>query len=163
MPQLLFADAIDSDFDDWWKHVWRKVGYAAARAEYRKARKHLSHNQLVEAADKFTQLIVSRKTEREFQPHPRTWLHQQRWRDQDTEKHETPEGNAEIDKEQRARNRRYLTWLIKKKVHTLHCIFEPKHCAALVKSGDVTLEEAARFCFLMPDEFSQRFKLGETA
>jgi hypothetical protein len=157
---MLFTDAVDSDFDDWWKHVWRKVGPGAARKEYRKARKLTSHQHLVECADKFTQLIASRKVERQFQPHPRTWLYQQRWLDQDTEKHETIEGRAEIKIDQAARNRDHLIWLIKNKVHTLNCPFKPKHCAVLVKSGDVTLKQASEFCFMRPNEFAKIFGLN---
>lgn len=72
---------INQQFEDWWQHYPKKTGKGQARNAYRAAVKKVTHEELVEAADRFSQ--QSQHTEKQFIPHASTWLNGERWLDED--------------------------------------------------------------------------------
>lgn len=73
---------IIKDFEIWWKRYPRKVGKDAALRKYEKAvvEKRITEKLLLQALDRI--IPVWKDMEREFIPHPATWLHGGRWNDE---------------------------------------------------------------------------------
>lgn len=72
--------ATDAEFEAWWGIYPRRVGKDAAREKYRKARKRVSAEALLEGARAYSSQCSSK--ELEFIAHPATWLNQGRWQDE---------------------------------------------------------------------------------
>ena len=72
---------IDQQFEDWWQYYPRKVGKIPARKAYDKAIKKMTHEELIEAAQIFSQQCQYK--EKDFIPHASTWLNSERWLDED--------------------------------------------------------------------------------
>jgi len=69
-------------FERWWKWVPRKVGRKAALREFERALKDgATVEQLMAGVQAWNRR--DRHTDVRFIPHPRTWLHQGRWDDED--------------------------------------------------------------------------------
>lgn len=83
-PSLLPHPLLD-EFEQWWCVCWRKTKKPYAFKCYRKAREIANASILLEAAKKFAEIIKKRGTERQFQPHPSTWLNNEQWLDDDNE------------------------------------------------------------------------------
>lgn len=86
------ADASTDDrFERFWKAYPRKVGKGAALAIWRRLNPSDALTvRMVAAVDRQKESTQWRKKGGEFIPHPRTWLHQERWNDQ-------PDNHAEGD------------------------------------------------------------------
>lgn len=69
-------------FEDFWDAYPRKVGKAAAEKAWPKACKKLDPERLVKAAVYWAGLWEQARTEKQFIPHPATWLNGQRWDDE---------------------------------------------------------------------------------
>lgn len=69
-------------FEDFWSAYPRKDGKAAARKAWPKAVKRLEAPRLVAAARYWAGLWAKAGVERQFIPHPATWLNGDRWNDQ---------------------------------------------------------------------------------
>ena len=72
---------INQQFEDWWQHYPKKTGKGQARNAYRGAVKKVTYEELIEAADRFSQ--QSQHTEKQYIPHASTWLNGERWLDED--------------------------------------------------------------------------------
>ena len=83
------TDDIDAEFELWWKLVPRKVGKGQARTKYRSARKKAEAATLREGIERYAALVKRKGTEPQFIAHPATWLHGERWLD------EEPQGSSQ--------------------------------------------------------------------
>ena len=72
---------VNQRFEDWWSHYPKKTGKGQARIAYRSAVKKVTHEELVTAADAFSQQCQHK--EKQFIPHASTWLNGERWLDED--------------------------------------------------------------------------------
>ncbi len=79
---LALPDNVDSEFDLVWEHYPRKVAKAASRKEWRKARKRHSFDEITQPLGMF--IRCTNGTPMDKIPHLRTWLHQERWNDDQT-------------------------------------------------------------------------------
>lgn len=76
-------DELDSEFDAWWLHVPRKVGKDAARVAYRAARRRGATGiGLANAMDQQAARYKVQRTDKQYIPHPSTWLNSGRWQDE---------------------------------------------------------------------------------
>lgn len=78
-PSSADADAIDSEFDGFWRTYPRRVGKKSALGAYRRARKDASEATI--AAGLRSQLPDLKGRALDKVPHPTTWLNQRRWED----------------------------------------------------------------------------------
>jgi hypothetical protein len=69
-------------FAEFWAAYPRKVGRAAAEKAWPKAIKKLDPERLIKAAAYWAGLWEQCRTEKQFIPHPATWLNGQRWDDE---------------------------------------------------------------------------------
>lgn len=72
---------VTQQFEDWWQHYPKKNGKGQARVAYRAAVKKVTHEELIEAAIRFSQQCQHK--EKQFIPHASTWLNGERWLDED--------------------------------------------------------------------------------
>lgn len=72
---------VNQQFEDWWQHYPKKTGKGQARNAYRGAVKKVTHEELIEAAIRFSQQCQHK--EKQFIPHASTWLNGERWLDED--------------------------------------------------------------------------------
>ena len=89
----LFNMSNSIDFDDFYKLYPRKVGKFVAQKSFKKLSekdKQLAYNGLVN----YIKFWESSKTEKQFIPHPSTWLNQKRWEDELEDLKEIIEENA---------------------------------------------------------------------
>lgn len=70
----------DDGFDEFWRHVPRKVGKGQAVKAYRAARKKVSHDKLVSGIKAYADSVSG--TDPQFVAHPATWLNGERWADE---------------------------------------------------------------------------------
>lgn len=68
-------------FHKFWSVVWRKVGKLEAERKFIIALKRESAEFIIEAAQAYTE-SVKHKKDRQFLPHPATWLHKGRYYDE---------------------------------------------------------------------------------
>jgi hypothetical protein len=68
------------EFEEWYAAYPKHVGVAKAREKYRAARKKASQEVLLAGAKREAAKTVS---DPKFIPHPATWLHQERWLDEE--------------------------------------------------------------------------------
>lgn len=73
------VDQTIKDFETWWKVYPRKVGKFKASPAFAKACHITNFNELLEATKRFAKVCEGQ--EKQFIPHPATWLNQQRWKD----------------------------------------------------------------------------------
>ena len=75
----------DPDFDKFWEVYPRKVGKGAARREYERAKKKCEGGAAVIHAglERYVAKLKRDGTEPQFIAHPRTWLAQERWEDEE--------------------------------------------------------------------------------
>jgi hypothetical protein len=74
------ADAlITNDFDEWYSTYPKKVGRPAALTKYKTARKKTNAETLLTGARLMAAAYATDKT---YCPNPATWLHQERWNDE---------------------------------------------------------------------------------
>jgi hypothetical protein len=76
------CQSIDEEFETVWKHYLRKVGKGDARKNWKKARKKKTFPEISHPLGLFIRL--QRGTELRSIPHLSTWLHQERWDDEQT-------------------------------------------------------------------------------
>jgi len=71
------------NFESWWKDYPRKVGKGAARREWEKAVKLATPEEIHAGLMRNLAWLQGeyRGPAQDFRPHPRTWLHQERWED----------------------------------------------------------------------------------
>jgi hypothetical protein len=74
------SGATSKEFSEWWAHYPRKVGKKAAEKSYSKARRDVSAAKLLAAVARFAR--DPNLPEKEFIPHPATWLNEGRWDDE---------------------------------------------------------------------------------
>lgn len=82
-PARARAAAYAADFETWWETYPHKVGKAAAAKAYEKARRTagVDADTLMAGLSNATAVWVAERRERQFIPHPATWLNQGRWDD----------------------------------------------------------------------------------
>lgn len=68
-----------ADFEEWWKVYPRKVGKYKASPAFAKACHITNFDELMEATKRFAKACEGQ--DKQFIPHPTTWLNQQRWND----------------------------------------------------------------------------------
>lgn len=73
------TEELDKEFEAVWDHYPRKVGKGAALKEWLRARKSNSFADITKPLGQFIRAIHG--TEMSKIPHFRTWLHQERWKD----------------------------------------------------------------------------------
>lgn len=76
------ASAIAAEFETWWEMYPNKVGKLAAGKAYAKARKSTDADTLVAGLANASAVWTAERRERQFVPHPATWLNQGRWSDE---------------------------------------------------------------------------------
>lgn len=71
-------------FETWYEHYPRKEAPARARKAYEKAIRKPGVNSelLLHAVRRYAAMVTAESKERQFIPHPATWLNDERWRDQ---------------------------------------------------------------------------------
>jgi hypothetical protein len=80
-PVTVRASSAAGDlFDRFWERYPRKVGKAAARRAFERALKHVTFDAMMAALERHRRL--RQWTQREYIPHPATWLNQHRWADE---------------------------------------------------------------------------------
>lgn len=72
-------DQNEKNFDKFWTTYPRKVGKAAAKQSFFTALQKTNASKIIEAARDFGNSMQNQ--EKQFIPHPRTWLRQKRWED----------------------------------------------------------------------------------
>jgi hypothetical protein len=72
--------SLADDFDAFWASYPRKTGKLVALREYAKARRLASSAEILAGVERFRQNLPE---EARYIPHPRTWLFQGRWMDED--------------------------------------------------------------------------------
>jgi hypothetical protein len=87
------ADDLTAEFENVWAHYPRKVGKGAALAEWRKARRHHSFDAISQPLGQFVRLVKG--TDPSKIPHLRTWLHQERWEDNQADAVNRPRTSAD--------------------------------------------------------------------
>lgn len=70
----------DVGFEEWWSIYPRKIGKGAAKKSYKKAIKKISHSDLIVITNRYQKGVSG--TDKQFIPHPATWLNQERWSDE---------------------------------------------------------------------------------
>lgn len=82
-PARARAAAFAADFETWWETYPHKVGKTAAAKAYEKARRTagVDADTLMAGLANATAVWVAERRERQFIPHPATWLNQGRWDD----------------------------------------------------------------------------------
>lgn len=68
-------------FQAFWHAYPRRIGKGAARTAFAKAMKMCDGDTIIQAALKYSKHCESMGTERQYIPHPSTWLNQERWED----------------------------------------------------------------------------------
>ena len=76
------CESLNDEFEQVWAHFPRKVGKGAARSEWVKARRKVTYAAITGPLGFWIKL--QRGTPTEKIPHFRTWLHQERWTDDQT-------------------------------------------------------------------------------
>jgi len=71
------------NFDDFWHVYPRKIAKNAARRAYDSALKKVTADEILSAVKIFS--ANSRSTEKQYIPHPSTWLNGERWLDDVTD------------------------------------------------------------------------------
>ena len=69
-------------FEEFYKRYPRKIGRGAARKAYLKAVKIDSHDEIMEGLENAIVYWRQEGTDKQFIPHPSTWLNQERWADE---------------------------------------------------------------------------------
>jgi hypothetical protein len=78
-------------FDQFWELYPRKDGKGKAREKFKIALSKATPEELMRSVRKYSQLCSELKPEeRQFIPHPATWLHQERWEDERLKEVEEP-------------------------------------------------------------------------
>ena len=72
-------DQNEKNFDKFWTTYPRKIGKAAAKQSFFTALQKTNASKIIEAARDFGNSMQNQ--EKQFIPHPRTWLRQKRWED----------------------------------------------------------------------------------
>jgi|TARA_B110000881_G_C18557961_1_gene508067 hypothetical protein len=77
------AHPLDTEmFWAFWSTYPRRIGKGTARTAFAKATKFEDPNVIIQAALDYTKHCEVMGTERQFIPHPATWLNQERWEDE---------------------------------------------------------------------------------
>jgi hypothetical protein len=79
IPNLIRS--LDNEFEEVWALFPRKTAKGKAREKYRAARKQASFDTILTGIRKHA--LECQTTEKQYIPHPATWLHQQRWLDEE--------------------------------------------------------------------------------
>ena len=87
--------AVSKGFDEWYEAYPRKVGKGAARMKYAAALKRTDGATLLAGAKRAAKQYA--KTDPKYTPHPATWLHQERWLDEEQRPAKTRDQQAEDD------------------------------------------------------------------
>ena len=70
-----------SPFDEFWDAYPRKIGKGAARAAFAKAKHLTTIPQIIDAARAYAAFVEETGVDRQYIPHPSTWLNGERWDD----------------------------------------------------------------------------------
>jgi hypothetical protein len=85
----------ENKFEEFWGLYPRKTGKGKAKQSYQKAIAKIPEQNLIQALkDRLEDLG---KLESQFIPHPSTWLNQERWEDEITNKPVTPATPEEVE------------------------------------------------------------------
>lgn len=83
VPKKARQDVLPA-FEAWYSTYPRRIGRGAALRAYKAAIiKGAKPKDLLNGATEYAELLVARKTEKQFIPHPATWLNGERWLDED--------------------------------------------------------------------------------
>ena len=85
------------EFDQWWEHWRRKKAVGDARKAFPAARKIASLDELIEGADTYFAWVDRNRVEDRFIVGPGTWLRQERWQDELTDR-ATPDRQQQPDR-----------------------------------------------------------------
>lgn len=83
-------EIVDRDFEDFWSAYPRKVGKEAARKAWKTARKRAPVEQIAAGLN-----AAKWPSDRQFIPHPATWLNQGRWQDEPADSAPEPAGKLD--------------------------------------------------------------------
>lgn len=67
-------------YEAFWQAYPRKTGKLAAFRKYKMALQYIPHKELLEAVEVYAKSVEGK--DKQFIPHPATWLHQGRWDDE---------------------------------------------------------------------------------
>jgi hypothetical protein len=79
-------------FAEFWERYPRRIGKAAARKAYDKARKTAQHDDIMFGLSQQMTSLTAR--EAQYIPHPATWLNQERWNDEPEQHHNGSAGRT---------------------------------------------------------------------
>lgn len=129
---------LEESFAEFWKASIRKVGKEAAKKEYAKARKKVTHSELMEAWRLFNERHRQDGTATQYICHPRTWLSQGRWDDAESLAPEPQKGPVPYSKADEHQKRWWAEMLSKPymKPHMLR--LTPKNVEQLKAEGYLT-------------------------
>lgn len=75
------STSVPCEFDNFWLAYPRKSGKGAAKKAFVKAVKLKSPSDLVTCAEEYAAACIDAGIDRQYVPHPATWLNQERWDD----------------------------------------------------------------------------------
>lgn len=70
-----------SPFDTFWEAYPRKIGKGAARIAFNKMKHIASVSDIIQGAIAYAAFVEETGVERQYIPHPSTWLNGERWED----------------------------------------------------------------------------------
>ena len=92
------AVAEDNRFSEFWEPAYYKVDRLGAEAEWAKAIKHTSPDNILKPWKRQNEIWRDERKDKKYIPHPRKWLHRQRWTDEIVESGEAGDGEDPINK-----------------------------------------------------------------
>lgn len=75
------SENISDPFEVFWWTYPRRIGKGATRTAFARAKKKADVLHILNAAHQYSAFCVEQGTEKQFIPHPSTWLNQERWDD----------------------------------------------------------------------------------
>jgi hypothetical protein len=93
MGDLFSAPVIADEFAAFWERYPRKVGKGHARKAYAKALRQVSHDGIMYGLS--VQITGMTAKDKQYIPHPATWLNREGWDDESEELTSGPTGKAQ--------------------------------------------------------------------
>tara|TARA_R100000458_G_C8130704_1_gene145865 strand:- start:74 stop:589 length:516 start_codon:yes stop_codon:yes gene_type:complete len=84
-------------FNDFYEQYPRKQARRAAERSFTNAIKRGTHPYvIINAVKKYSELVQEKNTEKQYIPHPATWLNQERWKDEELQKYVESSTNQDL-------------------------------------------------------------------
>lgn len=86
---------MSNTFEEFWELYPRRVGKGAARLKFKKACQRDNARSIMDGLKRYN--ITCSGTEIKFIPHPATWLHQDRWQDEEVKEEEIEAPHPDLE------------------------------------------------------------------